>query len=126
MAIGGFKSWLAQLEDGSDTYLTVAELLAVLTLALSVMALSILTLVWIFTGCGLQMKEQRLADVLATLNSNWKAVLILLIPLFYRTIRRFIARIRKGPLGMEADPEEEAAKLETQVLEKNPPEGGQT
>ena len=116
---GGLKAWLAAREEESDLYLSLAELLVVVVLALSVAALIILTLIWIFTACDLEMRELRLKESLTTLNDNWKAVLILLVPLFYRAIRRFIARIRKGPWGMEADAEDEAPKEDT-PLEENP------
>jgi hypothetical protein len=45
--------------------------------------------------------------ILRTISENWKAVLILfLIPLLYRTIRRFLERAKKFA-GIEAEPEEE-------------------
>jgi hypothetical protein len=114
------SDWLAWLEERSDTYLTVAELFVVLALAISITVLAILTLIWIVKTPCLQVQQDRLITVLKTLSDNWKAVLILLVPLFYRTIRKFIARIRKGPLGMEADPEEEVAKLDAPAAEPNP------
>jgi hypothetical protein len=48
--------------------------------------------------------------ILRTITENWKAVLILfLIPLFYRTSRRFLERAKKFA-GIEAEPEEEDAQ----------------
>jgi hypothetical protein len=44
------------------------------------------------------------AEVLRAISENWKALLLLLIPLFYRTIREILNRIEKGPLGMELTP----------------------
>src|ERR1022692_2936526 len=46
--------------------------------------------------------QDRFQRVVTTLNANWKLVLILLIPLFYRTIRGFIERMEEGPFGTKA------------------------
>jgi len=49
--------------------------------------------------------------VLESINKNWKAVLILSVPIFYRTIRSVLARMKKFTFGMEAqEPEEEQKK----------------
>lgn len=122
MASEKSRDWLARLEERSDTYLTVAELFVVLALAISLAILALFTLIWIVKTWSLQVQQDRLTTVLKTISDDWKAVLILLVPLFYRTIRKFIARIRKGPLGVEADPEEEAAKLDIPSTEPNPAE----
>ncbi len=45
------------------------------------------------------------AQALKTLSENWKGLLLLLVPLFYRTIRAFLERVRKFA-GMETDIEE--------------------
>jgi hypothetical protein len=50
--------------------------------------------------------------ILGTITENWKAVLILfLIPLFYRTARRFLERARKFA-GIEAESEESEGEEE--------------
>jgi hypothetical protein len=120
MAAKKSRDLLAWLEERSDTFLTVAELSVVLALAVSLTILAILTLIWIVKTGSLQTQQDRLTTILKTLSDNWKAVLILLVPLFYRTIRKFIARIKKGPWGMEADSEEEADKLDIPLAEPNP------
>jgi hypothetical protein len=43
--------------------------------------------------------------ILESLSNNWKALLILLIPLYYRTIRIFLERVKKA-FGMELGEEE--------------------
>ena len=51
-------------------------------------------------------------EILKTITENWKAVLILfLIPLFYRTARRFLERARKFA-GIEAESEEPESEEE--------------
>src|ERR1700729_2628520 len=126
MAKNDPKSRFAWSEGDFDKILTGTELLVVLTLALSVTSLAIMTLIWIFVGCSLQIREQRMTDVLQSLGDNWKAVLILLIPLFYRTTRRFISRMTKGPFGVEAPAEEEPTKPNVPSMQPNPSEGEQT
>jgi len=120
MTLQKSAGWLEWLEDRSDTFMTVAELVLVLALALFLSILAILTLFWILWTKHLYIEQERLTVVLKTLSDNWKAVLILLVPLFYRTIRKFIARIKKGPLGVEADAEEQASKLDASPAAQNP------
>jgi hypothetical protein len=56
--------------------------------------------------CGIDTAENQ--KLLETITDNWKAVLILfLIPLFYRTSRRFLERARKFA-GIETEAEEAA------------------
>jgi regulator of protease activity HflC (stomatin/prohibitin superfamily) len=40
-------------------------------------------------------KQERLGQVLKTLNDNWKVGLIILIPLFFRGIRAFLERLEE-------------------------------
>ena len=45
--------------------------------------------------------SNRIEAALKMLNENWKVGLLILVPLFYRTIRMFLERVRKV-WGMEA------------------------
>jgi hypothetical protein len=50
--------------------------------------------------------QERIKSTLTMLNENWKVGLLLLVPLFYRTVRMFLQRVRKF-LGMETrEPDE--------------------
>jgi hypothetical protein len=74
-----------------DWLVDVAERLVVLAIACVVfytgwLALSGASSIWI----------------LSVLSENWKALLLLLIPMFYRTIRSFIDRMEEGPFGTKA------------------------
>jgi hypothetical protein len=61
-------------------------------------------------------RQQRLADSLKMLNENWKVGLLILVPLFFRTIRAFLERVEKA-FGMEAPRKPVATSEGT-----NPPE----
>ncbi len=59
---------------------------------------------WLLFRNGIQ-KSEGLAQTLKVLSDSWKALLLLLIPLFYRTVRTFLERVRKFA-GMETADEE--------------------
>ena len=46
-----------------------------------------------------------LAEILKDLSDNWKALLLILIPLFYRPVRTFLERVERF-MGMETGPRE--------------------
>jgi hypothetical protein len=121
MASEESQTFTERLEAGSEKYLTLAELFVVLTLALTVMIITVLTLIWIVGACSLRIEQERLTTSLETLNNNWKAVLILIIPLFYRTIRKFLARVTRLPGGVEAVTEDEKVRPELSPMKPNPP-----
>jgi len=64
---------------------------------------------------------KRLPLVLGNLNANWKVCLLLLIPLFYRTMKGVLLRIRKFPLGMEAQEPEEVERERTKTEARRKP-----
>ena len=114
------QSLLEKFEARSDRYLTVAVTCLELIFALVMVILSVLTLAWLVQPLSLQELQSRLTTVLVTLNENWKAVLLLMVPLFYRTARKLVARITKLPGGVEAIVEDEKAKPETVTDKPNP------
>jgi hypothetical protein len=93
--IGRIPTWLLTL---LDWLVSVAERLLVLGFAWVALRLGYQVL------CGIDSKGNQ--EILETITDNWKAVLILfLIPLFYRTTRRFLERARKFA-GIETEAEE--------------------
>ena len=65
----------------------------------------------------------RLPLIMKNINENWKACLLLLIPLFYHTTKGILQRIKKFPLGMEPqEAEDETIKPNKKESAKNPPE----
>jgi hypothetical protein len=103
-----------KLELYSDRTLKVCEVLLVLFLTVALLGFIAYQVVWISTQCP----QERTKSTLIMLNENWKVGLLLLVPLFYRTVRMFLERVRKF-LGMETrDPEQE-------ITEANPEPHGQ-
>ena len=70
----------------------------------------------------------RLPLVFGNLNLNWKACLLLLTPLFYRTIQAVLQRIKKWPWGMESQEPEDETKEKTpkEQLKPSPTAQGST
>jgi len=62
----------------------------------------------------------RLPWTIKAINDNWKAILVLAIPIFYRTAKAVLERIRKFPLGMELQDSEEEEKKKTSSAAMTP------
>jgi hypothetical protein len=89
-----------QEESGTDKALRFGEACIVLSitfLVLLVVGYGLFWLVW----CDQPTRSVRMVGLTKALNDNWKVTLILLVPLFYRTIRLFLERVEKA-FGMEA------------------------
>ncbi len=63
---------------------------------------------WLVFGGNTGGQQERLVRLMETINNNWKAALILLVLLFYRTIRTFLEQAeeawgvkRKKPIAGE-------------------------
>jgi hypothetical protein len=98
-----------KIEIYSDRTLRVCEVLLVLFLTTVLLGFIVYQVGWILA----QSSQERIKSTITMLNENWKVALLLLVPLFYRTVRMFLERVRKF-LGMEArDPEQE-------ITEPNP------
>lgn len=73
---------------------------------LSVLELVIVLAIACLVGFGVycllsgSAQEARVVQLIKIINENWKAALVLLIPLFYRPIRMFLERLEQGPFGM--------------------------
>ena len=98
---------LAQLPDWLDWLLSIIERLIVLAIAVCVFYSG-----WVILGPNHAQLQAQLIQTARALNDNWKAVLLLLIPLFYRTIRMFLEQTeeafgmkRKKPLSGELQKE---------------------
>ncbi len=100
----------------SEKFLNCLELISVSLIALSIWLGAAFAGFWILFGSG-ENQKKRLSAALNNVNINWKIGLLLLIPLFYRTVREILSRIEEGPLGtkfpkpkpskVEEDPKEE-------------------
>jgi DNA integrity scanning protein DisA with diadenylate cyclase activity len=109
-----FSSW----ELRFDRCLKISEAVIVLTITTALVLFVVREVLWVWFACDATIRQQRIEDTLKMLNENWKVGLLILVPLFYRTIRMFLERVRKA-FGMEVQQPE-------QVEEKaNPPEVAQ-
>jgi hypothetical protein len=55
---------------------------------------------WAWSACGPKERQQRIEVALKMLHDDWKVGLLILVPLFYRTVRMFLERVRKA-FGIE-------------------------
>lgn len=81
-----------------DWIVGVLERLVVITIVLMAFYVGWLA----FHGTTNQADRSAFVTTLTTLSDNWKPLLLLLIPLFYRTVRTFLEKVRKFA-GMETD-----------------------
>jgi hypothetical protein len=96
------ESWFeSTLEPWFDRCLKFLEFLTVAGLAVVVITIAIYETCWVLWGHLPSDRQTRMQDALTVLNGNWKIGLLLLVPLFYRTIRVFLERVEKFA-GMEA------------------------
>ena len=82
--------WLRWIEFSLALFLGLAVLFVIIHLGF-----------WIFFGFG-GFVHERVISIVHGINNNWKVSIVVLIPLFYRPIRKFLVNLRKGPLGMES------------------------
>ena len=88
------ESWFDKVEPWLDRVLKFLEVVIVLVLAVVILAVTGYEIVWVFRG-NQWPSQVRLEAALKALNENWKVVLLLLVPLFYRTIRGFLERVEE-------------------------------
>lgn len=106
---------LAKFEIGLETTLRLGEVFAVIVLTAIVWVTALGAIIWT-AWCP----TIRLPLILRSLNLNWKACLLLLIPLFYRTIQAVLQRIKKWPWGMESQEPEDEQKEKTPQKQQKP------
>jgi hypothetical protein len=105
-----FAGW----ELGFDRCLKISEALVVITITFVLILLVGREVHWVWIACDPTARQQRIEAALKMVNDNWKVGLLILIPLFYRTTRMFLERVRKA-WWLEAEPEGVVTTL------KNPP-----
>jgi hypothetical protein len=109
------SSRLAKFERCLETTLKLGEVLAVIILTAIVLMTAVGAMIWT-AFCP----TIRLPMILGNLNVNWKACLLLLVPLFYRTIQAVLQRIKKWPWGMESqEPEDEKTEKTPKEQQKS-------
>ncbi len=101
-----------------DRTLKACEALLVIFLTVALLGFIVYQITWIITACP----QERIKSTFTMLNENWKVGLLLLVPLFYRTIRMFLERVRKF-LGMETrEPDEERVETNPEPAKPNQPQ----
>jgi hypothetical protein len=79
-----------------DNILKMLEFSSVLVVTFLLWLTVGLLIIWVLFGVGFYQKG-RMDGVLIHLNANWKLGLLLMVPLFYRTVRDVLERIEHGP-----------------------------
>jgi hypothetical protein len=113
-------------EHWSDKLLRVGEVSVVISITFTSLLAIGYGLIWL-AWCNQQTRAIRLTGLAKTMNENWKVILILLVPLFYRTVRMFLERaqefagikapIQQPPLGEKGH---EIRQAEFQKLPEGP------
>jgi len=93
----------------SDKLLFYIEVISVASIALGIFLFIAFEISWVICPISTNM-QSRIEAVLKALNANWKVGLLVLIPLFYRTVRTFLELVQKGPGGLERRIQPEAEK----------------
>jgi hypothetical protein len=110
------ESWFDKVEPWLDRLLKCLEVMVVLVLAFAILVATGFEIIWVFRGDQWP-SQGRLATLLKGLNENWKVVFLLLVPLFYRTVRGFLERVEEFA-GAKAPRSPKSASPE----KPNPPE----
>ncbi len=99
----------------ANRILSTIEVVTVVLLAIAIFFAIFCQVFWIVFGTDVQPLHARLSDVAKSLIENWKAGLLLLIPLFYRSIRSFLERVEEFA-GMKT----RQAELQSLIPNPNP------
>jgi hypothetical protein len=110
----GSKSRLERFDLCSNRLLKIAETWAVLILVCLIWIVAIPTVIWIALS-----PTTRLALVLGNMSVNWRAYLLLAVPIFYRTLIAILERMKRFPFGEPKEADEEPAEGKKT---HNPPE----
>lgn len=98
----------AQSKKGDDPdgmyffrHLCWVEGLTVWALAICIVGLCAHFAIWVVSGKQ-NFIHARLVATLGQVDKGWKIALLVMIPLFFRPIYKFLINLRKGPLGTES------------------------
>jgi hypothetical protein len=95
----------AQKWPGTFWILEWVELILVLCIAAFIVGLAIYLSFWIICGFAPEI-HARLIATIKGVNTGWKVALLILIPLFFRPVFKFVFYMRKGPFGSESQVQE--------------------
>jgi len=101
---------LEKPESWQNVSIRFCETILVLTIALCLFSFVCFEFWWNFLACNSIPRPARMEMTLKMLHENWKAGLLVLIPLFYRPIRTFAEKLKKMGSLETREPEEEPEK----------------
>lgn len=87
-----------------DRCLKISEAAVAITITLVLVLLVGREVHWVWIASDPASRQQRIETALKMGNDNWKIGILILVPLFYRTVRMFLERVRKA-WWLEAEPE---------------------
>ena len=91
--------------DKTDVFLTWLEVINICAIVVFAWFAAGLLAWWILFGQASDQKG-RLGVVIRGMNAHWRLGALLLVVLFYRTVREILSRIEKGPGGTRFTPKE--------------------
>jgi hypothetical protein len=97
-----------QAEHGEEwpkrfRYLEYVEFWLVILLAAFLVGLAAYLTVWVLFGCGSRI-HSRLVETIRGMNTGWKVCLLILVPLFFRPVYKFMHYLREGPFRTTSTP----------------------
>ena len=102
-----------------DLWLSRLEVFMVFAVAIGSLIISTYLLIWILSGWH-EDWHQRLARTVRGINNNWRIDLLILVPLLFRPIRRFLVNLREGPFGTKSG-HPLGGSLDNQTTDYRPP-----
>lgn len=84
------------------SHLAKVEFCLICLIAVFVGALTMFLVFWVVFGCGEQI-HARIVHTIKGMNEAWKICLLILVPLFFRPIFKFLYYLREGPLGTKTE-----------------------
>jgi hypothetical protein len=83
-------------------HLCIVECAIVWLLGTAFLGLSIHMIGWICFGWGEEI-HARIVETIRGMNEGWKVCLIILVPLFFRPIYKFLIHLKEGPFGTKSE-----------------------
>lgn len=84
-------------------FLEYVEFWLVILIAVFLVGLAAYLTIWVLVGCGCRI-HSRLVETLRGMNTGWKVCLLILVPLFFRPVYKFMHYLREGPFRTKSTP----------------------
>jgi hypothetical protein len=83
-------------------YLCYVEFAVALSIGVGALLLALYLALWVGWGCWPDI-HARLVQTIKGINAAWRADLIILVPLFFRPIFKFLIYLKEGPFGTKSE-----------------------